>query len=480
MKSTLPIDYREMAEETVLNSGAEYGSTATEDAADSLTVEELYEKIGLGRAQLISWTIVALVSYLYYAELTVMSIIMPTLRCQWELSSEFEGGIVLAVFGSYALFGIFCGKLGDLYGRKWVIFGSTVLLVVTAVCSAAAPNKWVFLACRFLEGACIGTKRSSIACYAIEFAESKRRTIGITVNILATFAGLFLVNVLGWAVLDSIGWRGLILIATMPAIPALILLLYMPESPHYLCAAGKVDEAERAINFIASLNNVKLPPSLKIISHVNKDLGSLRTVLNPPYLRSTIALSIIFSANVFLDLGFIVFLPLLFSSDLCGGLATPPKHSCKPLTPHDSLMLMGTSTGGMTGTILSLIAVNIIGRLTPIRAAIVVQTVGISALLLCVNSSFTFSLAAFIMTVESFVKTTVWIMIPESFPTNIRSTAAGFISGCGRIGGIISTFSVYLLFYTHPAVLLGLFLGVSFTGLFGAILMDKETKDISL
>ena len=469
-----------MSEKTVLTKELEYGSTRQEEVEEVLTLDEIYEKMGVGPAQLLSWTIVALVSYLYYAELTVMAIIMPTLRCQWELSSGFEGCIVLAVFGSYAFCGIFCGKLGDVYGRKKVIVASTTMLIVAAVCSAAAPNKWMFLACRLLEGACIGTKRSSIACYAIEFSESKHRTIGITVNILATFCGLFLVNVMGWAWLDIIGWRLLILIATLPAIPALAMLFTMPESPHYLCAAGKMEQAERALNFLASFNRVILPPGIKIASSEDKERGSLLTVLTQPHLRSTVALSIIFSMNVFLDLGLIVYLPLLFSSNLCGALSEAPKHDCQPLTTDDHLKLMVTSTGGMVGTILSLIAVNTLGRLSPIRVAITVQTLAIALLFLCVNQTFTFWLATFIMTVESFVKTTVWIMIPESFPTSIRSTAAGFISGCGRIGGLVSTFSVYLCFYTHPTVLIILFLVTSSAGLLGAMISNRETKDVLL
>ena len=77
---------------------------------------------------------------------------------------------------------------------------------------------------------------------------------------------------------------------------------------------------------------------------------------------------------------------------------------------------------------------------------------------------------------SAFVNTTLWIMIPESFPTCIRSTATGFINSCGKIGGVFGTACVYLLFYVSPYSVVGIFLFFSFVGFIATMVYNRETK----
>ena len=77
---------------------------------------------------------------------------------------------------------------------------------------------------------------------------------------------------------------------------------------------------------------------------------------------------------------------------------------------------------------------------------------------------------------SAFVDTTIWIMIPESFPTCIRCAATGFINSCGKIGGFIETAYVYLLFYVSPYSVVGIFLFFSFVGFIATIVYNRETK----
>ena len=80
---------------------AEYGSATIQSSSEEETKElnEIYEEIGLGPAQYLYWTLVGLVSYSDYAELTLLAVILPSLRCDWELSSTFEAAITISMFG---------------------------------------------------------------------------------------------------------------------------------------------------------------------------------------------------------------------------------------------------------------------------------------------------------------------------------------------------------------------------------------------
>ena len=61
-----------------------------------------YPAAGVGPAQYIFWLISFLIAYSDYAELTLIAIIIPYLRCEWNLSKEFEATITISIFLIYA------------------------------------------------------------------------------------------------------------------------------------------------------------------------------------------------------------------------------------------------------------------------------------------------------------------------------------------------------------------------------------------
>ncbi|XP_063676814.1 putative transporter svop-1 [Bolinopsis microptera] len=453
----------------------EYGSTSQASGEKLLELNEIYEVIGVGPSQYLCWLLVMLVAYTDYAELTLISVIMPSLRCQWELTSTFETAITMAVYGSYALFAVLFGKVADKYGRKTVIQWSTLFLLLAAISGALSPNKWVFLATRFVTGSCVGINLSCIACYTTEFAESKYRAFGILVFCLANLGGVGAVSGVAFIFLQNVGWHWLIIIVSLPAVPALILILALPESPRFLCVSGQQDKAMKAVRTMAKLNGKELQENIQMTCFVDEELGSYTKISNKDNRKSTIALSVMYFCNIFIEFGLIVWLPLMYSANMCGA-AQSPRHKCQSLTQDDLLKLTIATGGGLLGAIAAMILAQCIGRLKPLRVASFIMLLSIATMFVCVNESFTFATTMIAKIVEAFVNTTIWIMIPESFPTCIRSTATGFINGCGKIGGVLGTACVYLLFYVSPYSVVGTFLFCSFVGFVGTMMYDRETK----
>ncbi|XP_063689250.1 putative transporter svop-1 [Bolinopsis microptera] len=297
---------------------AKYGSTSQASDEKLLELNEIYEMIGLGPAQYLYWTLVALVAYSDYAELTVMAVILPSLRCEWGLTAGFEAAITISMYGSYALFAIMFGNVADKFGRKTVIQWSTLLLLLAAICGALSPNKWVFLATRLVTGACIGINLSCIVCYTAEFAESKYRVFGVLAFSLGLCGAFGAVSGVAFLVLKNVGWHWLIIIVSLPAVPALILILALPESPRFLCVSGQQDKAMKAVRTMAKLNRRKLQEKIKMACFVDEELGSYSKILNKDNRKSTIALSVMYFCNIFIEFGLIVWLPLMYSAHMCG------------------------------------------------------------------------------------------------------------------------------------------------------------------
>ena len=453
----------------------EYGTSEATSKIKLLEINEIYEIIGFGRSQILYYILVTLVSLSDYVELTLLSVVLPTLRCQWGLTPTFEAAITLAAYGSYAVFAVLFGKVSDKFGRKGVIQWSTLALLLAAIGGAFSPNKWVFLATRLMTGACIGINISCIVCFGTEIAENKYRTLGPMMFVFPAFVGILLVNGVAFIALQAVGWRWLIILVSIPTLPALMLILFLPESPRYLCVSGQQERTMKALEFMAKLNGTELPPDVEVVHFEGEDLGSYSMIMDKTHRKSTIPLSVLYFSNIFLEFGLIVFLPLLYSSGTCGA-SQAATVDCKPLTQSDLLDLIYATSGSLVGTIVGLLSVQHIGRLIPIRISNLLMIMTLATLFFCVNHTFTLVTTTMVKIVEAFINVAIWVMMPESFPTNIRSTAMGFINGCGKVGGVLGTGSVYLLFYVSSASVVGVFVFCSVIGFLATMIYKRETK----
>eukprot|EP00116_Pleurobrachia_bachei_P004963 sb/3465225/ len=400
-----------------------YGATDPSSTPPKRTLNEVYEDIGMGRFQYLIYTLVALLGYSDYAEITLITVMMPVIRCEWGLTSYFEAVITVSVFAGYAVCSGLFGKLGDVYGRKPVVLSTTTLLLISALLSAMAPNKWVFLVGRTFTGCCIGVKFSSMVCYATEYAESKYRAAGIYVLMLTCFIGCAAVNVLAYFLLNAIGWRWFIVVVSIPIIPALVLTVALPESPRYLCVSGKIEELNKALGFMARVNNVKLEDGVEVVVYQNEELGSYSMLFNDTNKRSVISLSVVYFSNIFLEFGLFIFLPLFFSSKYCGTASVTPKHDCTMLTQDDLWKLSLSSIAAILGSLIAFLCASYIGRLIPLRVAMGLTLACLIGLLVCISNAVTFGIVSALKLTEAIVNTLLWIIIPESFATCLRATA---------------------------------------------------------
>jgi MFS family permease len=231
----------------------------------------------------------------------------------------------------------------------------------------------------------------------------------------------------------------------------------------------------QAVRFMAKLNRMKIPENVNLKSFDDKDLGSYAMILNKDHRKSTVALSILYFTNIFSEFGLVVLLPLLFSSDFCG-VSRQITQKCEILTDRDLLELTIATAGSVVGKIGGFISAQYFGRLIPTRVAYFITFLSLASLLVCVNDTFTLVISTIVKTSLAFVNYKIWIMIPESFPTMIRTTATGFVNACGKLGGVLGTGIVYLLFYTSPYSVIGLFVFISFAGFLGIMIYNRETK----
>ena len=472
--------------ESLLKKNEEYGSITPEESEEDnvehiLELDKVYQKIGRGLVQYLYWILTGLLTISVQLQVCIISVILPSLRCQWHLSPAFESGISNAVFIFYAIFTIAFGKISDKIGRKLVLQWSTSILILASVASAVAPEKWTFLVARSVTGACIGVTMNCIVCYATEFSESKDHLIGMTVFNMGCAISPPLVYFLAWLMQMSgdLGWRWLTVAISSPTIPAFIMLFSMPGSPRFLLVSGQQDEAIKATRFMAKLNKTHLPLYFTLEPLRNEKLGSYSIIFGPEHRRSVLALSGQRFSILFIVYAFILYQPLMYTNGCTSGTAENSIRPCS-FTDMELLELTLSTLPFLLAQILACLTSPVLWRLVALRVGSFLMMGVTVALFFCINITVIFWVAAAINFLGGFNNAYLWVILPETFPTNIRATAIGFTNCCALIGGVLGTISVSVLYYIYAEIVAALILTAAIFGFVMSLIYDKETKDLAL
>ena len=158
----------------------------------------------------------------------------------------------------------FAGLVCNAFGRKRALQIVSILYLVSAVSSAAAPNYWTLVAARFLGGLAFSSL-SLASMYIGEIAPPKWRgkLVSITqINIVIGLSSAYFVNYLiyrwsqsgaDWAVAMGFvdhTWRWMLGSEIPFTILWTLLLFLVPESPSWLFYRGRADDAKKTLQRI--------------------------------------------------------------------------------------------------------------------------------------------------------------------------------------------------------------------------------------
>jgi EmrB/QacA subfamily drug resistance transporter len=123
------------------------------------------------------------------------------------------------------------GKLGDQYGKKRLLVISLGIFFVGCVGAAAAPNIWVLIAFRMVQGTGGAVFPLSFSIIKDEFPPEKVGVaVGIVSSVFAVGGGLGLV--LSGLIVDHLSWRWLFIVGALGVgIAAVFIHRFVPESP---------------------------------------------------------------------------------------------------------------------------------------------------------------------------------------------------------------------------------------------------------
>ncbi|KAJ7978707.1 monosaccharide-sensing protein 2 [Quillaja saponaria] len=169
-------------------------------------------------------------------------------------------GLIVAMSLIGATFITTCsGAIADWLGRRPMLIISSILYFVSGLIMLWAPNVYVLLFARLLDGFGIGLAVTLVPLYISETAPPEIRGL---LNTLPQFTGSFgmffsYCMVFGMSLMNSPRWRLMLGVLSIPSLVYFALtVLFLPESPRWLVSKGRMLEAKKVLQRLRGREDV--------------------------------------------------------------------------------------------------------------------------------------------------------------------------------------------------------------------------------
>ncbi|WP_245813994.1 MFS transporter [Rhodococcus marinonascens] len=241
------------------------------------------------------------------------------------LSEEFHlSASLLPLLLSSAFLGMFIGaltlgRLADLLGRRRAFLLSLGIYSVFSLLAAFSAGPVMLLVTRFLAGIGIGAEPPVSDTYLGDLLPPENRGRYTAWAYTLSFCGVPAAGFLAhWLVpiapFGFSGWRWMFLVGALGAVIVFGLRTALPESPRWLEAVGRTDEADAVVRrfevqALAEGNVLPRPDARPVVAA--SETAALRNLFVRPYFRRTLMMSVFHVLQAWGYYGFGTLVPLV-------------------------------------------------------------------------------------------------------------------------------------------------------------------------
>lgn len=366
--------------------------------------------------------VVGLATFFDLYDLFLASTVSTVLHNDFGASSAALKPLLASAFVGAFVGAITLGRLADRLGRRNAFLFTLSVYSVFTLIGAFSTNIWMLVICRFIAGIGIGGELPLADAYLADLLPARWRGAATAWAYTVGFCGVpaagFLARGLaGSAPLGLAGWRWLFIIGGVGAIIVWLLRAGLPESPRWLVAVGRADEAEQVMRrFEQGAESLPEP----VVSAVPESRVSIGTLLRPPWVRRTVMLYVFQILQAFGYYGFGTLVPIVLVS--------------KGFSVTGSLTYFALTTIGYP--IGSALSIPIIERMQR-KWLIVASAIGMAVFgLLFGFASSPVAIVAFgfcYTAISNLFSNAFHTYQGELFPTLVRATAAGSAYSLSRL-----------------------------------------------
>jgi MFS transporter, AAHS family, benzoate transport protein len=357
-------------------------------------------------------------------DLVIYGSVIPILMKEWSISPVQAGAI-----GSYGFFGmmlgaIFFGVLADKFGRKNILILSVVLFSIFTFLCAFAPGPTSFSIFRFIAGVGIGGVLPNVIALLTDYSPKHLHNTMVSIVMCAFSVGGILAGLIGIYFIPLMGWSSVYWVAAIPLLLIPFMVRYFHDSPAMLLVKGRTKELHIVLSKVN--DKVSLTTDTEFVTTTGKeDPGSpVLALFRNNRALGTLMIWIAFFMCLLMINGVSTWLPnLMFSAGY-------------PLGSSLSFMIV-LNVGAIIGTLVLGGLADKFGVKKVLVPMFIMSAVSLTLLGFKNNMVILYLLVFITGACTMGAQNISYSFVSQYYPSLMRSTAIGFASGIGRIGGII-------------------------------------------
>ncbi|XP_020095471.1 monosaccharide-sensing protein 2-like [Ananas comosus] len=183
------------------------------------------------------------------------------IKREFKLQNEptIEGLIVAMSLIGATIITTFSGAVSDWVGRRPMLILSSILYFLGGLIMLWAPNVYMLLLARLIDGFGIGLAVTLVPVYISETAPPEIRGLLNTLPQFSGSGGMFLsyCMVFGMSLMPKPDWRVMLGVLSIPSLLYFALtIFYLPESPRWLVSKGRMVEAKQVLQRLRGREDV--------------------------------------------------------------------------------------------------------------------------------------------------------------------------------------------------------------------------------
>jgi MFS transporter, putative metabolite:H+ symporter len=438
------------ADNAVLHPAA---AASLQDAGNAKLVARL-ERLPVTPRLMLIRVIVGIATFFDAYTILAIAFAMPQLVPEWKLTPAEVGMIISAGYVGQLFGSLLFGWLAEKIGRLNTLLITIVLFVVMDIACLFAWSGFSMMAFRLLQGVGTGGEVPVASAYINEFIGAEKRGRFFLLYEVIFPIGLMFAGMAGFFLVPVYGWKAMFIVGLVPSVLTIPMRWFMPESPRWLAAKGRMAEANAVVKQLeddATRRGLVLPEPVVRVFSAQAVRSDWRELFKGIYLKRTLMIWGLWVCAYMINNGLVTWLPTLYRQVF---------H-----LPLQQSLAYGwiTSSVAVIASIVCALLIDRVGRKRWYATAFLVATVPLAVLswLGAASAIQVLVLATAAYTVLQTIAFSLYLYSAELYPTRLRAVGTGFGSAWLRaassigplmVGAIVADSGIRYVFAAFAAV----------------------------
>lgn len=283
-------------------------------AVNQQTIDRLLEARPISAFQ---WRLIVLLSVVFWFEgydFQALALAVPFISAEWGVPASGFGWALGSVYIGMGFAALLVAPLGDRFGRKPMVVGGTIALMLSLYGTAFATGLWSLFAWRLLTGAALGALLPNASALLAEYMPPRARARALAWLTCSYALGALMASFVASPIIVNQSWEIAFLFSAVVTTALLaVLIMWLPESISFLSRSEKA--AARADTILDRLGlGAILASPLHFGPVPARPKVPVIELLSKPYRRTTLYLWTMFTVNNGVFTILVLWLPTLIGN----------------------------------------------------------------------------------------------------------------------------------------------------------------------